>query len=186
MIGKECERSLDDAVREATPYALDFRIVRADGTERSIHERGDIAFDAKTRRPLKLVGSVQDVTDRVLAQIQLRDANRNLAEKVHELEQRSQGNQSVERNDEHASVLQDVDEAFKEIGNVAEQLFPNWSGALSITTASRTAVETVVDWGIPVWRRARFRTRRLLGLAPRPARNRSVAVERDRPAVTST
>ena len=144
------QETLDDAVRKATPYALDFRIVRADGAERSIHERGDIMFDTKTRRPLKLVGSVQDVTDRVLTQIQLRDANRNLAEKVHELEQRSR---EISLLSEMASTLQsckDVAEAFKEIGNVAEQLFPDWSGALSITTASRTAVETVVDWGIPV------------------------------------
>jgi diguanylate cyclase (GGDEF)-like protein/PAS domain S-box-containing protein len=144
------QKTLDDAVRKATPYALDFRIVRADGAERSIHERGDITFDAKTRRPLKLVGSVQDVTDRVLTQVQLRDANWNLAEKVHELEQRSR---EISLLSEMASTLQsckDVAEAFKEIGNVAEQLFPDWSGALSITTASRTAVETVVDWGIPV------------------------------------
>jgi diguanylate cyclase (GGDEF)-like protein len=32
---------------------------------------------------------------------------------------------------------------------VAEQLFPKWSGALCITSPSRTAVETVADWGMP-------------------------------------
>ncbi len=34
-----------------------------------------------------------------------------------------------------------------QISAAAEQLFPNWSGALCITSASRTSVETVATWG---------------------------------------
>ena len=85
----EVRQSLDYALREAKPYAIDFRIIRPDGAERNIHERGDIIFDPKTHQPLKLVGSVQDVTERVQAEIQLQQANAELAEKVQELEQRS-------------------------------------------------------------------------------------------------
>jgi len=85
----EVRQSLDRAVRESKPYVIDFRIIRPDGSERNIHGRGDIIFDPKTHKPLKLVGSVQDVTDRVQAEIQLHNANKELAEKVKELEQRS-------------------------------------------------------------------------------------------------
>jgi diguanylate cyclase (GGDEF)-like protein/PAS domain S-box-containing protein len=140
---------LDDALREATPYRLDFRIIRTDGAERNIHERGDIVFDPKTRKPLKLVGSVQDVTDRVQVQIQLHNANRNLAEKVHELEQRSTEISLLREMTNKLQTCKTVDEAFKDIGNVVEKLFPKWSGALCIITASRTAVEAMVEWGIP-------------------------------------
>jgi diguanylate cyclase (GGDEF)-like protein/PAS domain S-box-containing protein len=145
----EVRQSLDYALREAKPYAIDFRIIRPDGAERNIHERGDIIFDLKTHKPLKLVGSVQDVTDRVQAEIQLQKANEELAEKVQELEQRSKEINLLSEMGSRLQSCKDAPEAFVEIGNVAEQLFPKWSGALCITSASRTAVETVADWGMP-------------------------------------
>jgi diguanylate cyclase (GGDEF)-like protein/PAS domain S-box-containing protein len=144
---EEVRQSLDYALREAKPYAIDFRIIRPDRTERNIHERGDIIFDPKSRKPLKLVASVQDVTDRVQAEHQLQHANQELAEKVQELEQRAK---EITLLSEMGSLLQtckDVDEAYQQIGAAAEKLFPKWSGALCITTASRTAVEMVADWG---------------------------------------
>ncbi len=143
----EVRQSLDYALREAKPYAIDFRIIRPDGAERNIHERGDIIFDPKTRKPLKLVGSVQDVTDRVRVEVQLQNANRDLAEKVQELEQRSKEINLLSEMGSRLQTCKDAEEAYVEIANVAEQLFPKWSGSLCITSPSRTAVETVADWG---------------------------------------
>ncbi len=143
----EVRKILDLAVREARPYDIDFRIIRQDGAIRNIHERGDIAFDPKTHKPLKLVGSVQDVTDRVQAEIQLHSANQELAHKVEELEQRAKEINLLSEMGSRLQSCKDTAEAFVEIGNVAEQLFPKWSGALCITSASRTTVEAVVDWG---------------------------------------
>ncbi len=143
----EVRESLDYALKEAKPYTVDFRIIRPDGAERNIHERGDIIFDPKTHKPLKLIGSVQDVTDRVQAEIQLHDANQELAEKVQELEQRTK---EINLLSEMGSRLQSCNiatEAYVEISNAAEKLFPKWSGALCITSASRTTVETVSNWG---------------------------------------
>jgi diguanylate cyclase (GGDEF)-like protein/PAS domain S-box-containing protein len=144
---EEVRRSLNHAVREAKPYAIDFRVIRPDGSERNIHGRGDIIFDPKTHKPLKLVGSVQDVTDRVEAEIRLHNANRDLAEKVQELEQRSKEINLLSEMGSRLQTCKNADEAYIEIGSVAEQLFPKWSGSLCITSASRTAVETVADWG---------------------------------------
>jgi len=143
----EVRQSLDYALREAKPYALDFRIIRPDGAERNIHERGDIIFDPKTRKPQRLVGSVQDVTERVQAEIRLSNANQELAEKVQELQQRTKEINLLSEMGSRLQSCKDAGEAFIEIGNVAEQLFPKWSGALCITSASRTTVETVADWG---------------------------------------
>jgi diguanylate cyclase (GGDEF)-like protein/PAS domain S-box-containing protein len=147
---EEVRRSLNNAVREAKPYAIDFRIIRPDGSERNIHGRGDIIFDPKTHKPQRLVGSVQDVTERVQAEIRLNNANQELAEKVLELEQRSK---EINLLSEMGSLLQScnvVGEAYVAISNAAEQLFPKWSGALCVTSASRTTVETVADWGMAV------------------------------------
>jgi diguanylate cyclase (GGDEF)-like protein/PAS domain S-box-containing protein len=138
---------LDSALRDAKPYAIDFRIIRPDGMERNIHERGDIIFDQKSQKPIRLVGSVQDVTDRVRADLQLQNANHELAQKIHESDQRSKEISLFSALGSRLQSSNTAAEAFKEIGNVAEQLFPKWSGALCITSASRTAVETVSDWG---------------------------------------
>ncbi len=124
----EVRKTLDYALREARPYAVDFRIVRPDGAERNIHERGDVFFDPKTHKPVKLVASVQDVTDRVQAEIQLQHANRELAEKVQELEQRSREINLLSEMGSRLQSCRDADEAFIEIGNVAEQLFPKMVG----------------------------------------------------------
>jgi len=146
---EQVQRALNHAVREAKPYDIEFRVIRPDDSVRSIHGRGDIIFDPKTHKPVRLVGSVQDVTDRVEAEIQLHNANRDLAEKVQELEQRSKEIHLLSEMGGRLQTCKDAEEAYVEIGNVAEQLFPKWSGSLCITSASRTAVETVADWGIP-------------------------------------
>ena len=144
---EEVQQCLDYALREAKPYAIDFRIVRPDGTERNIHERGDIIFDAETHAPLKLVGSVQDVTDRVQTEIQLQHANEALAGKVQELELRSREMNVLSELGSRLQSCKDAKEAYEEISYAAEQLFPGWSGAVCVTSASRTAVETVFHWG---------------------------------------
>jgi diguanylate cyclase (GGDEF)-like protein/PAS domain S-box-containing protein len=144
---EEVRQSLDYALREAKPYAIDFRVIRPDGTERNIHERGDIIFDPKTDKPMKLVASVQDVTDRVQAEIQLQKANEELAEKVQELERRTNEINLLSELGSRLQSCQTADEAYVEISTAAEELFPKWSGALCATSASRTTVEAVADWG---------------------------------------
>ncbi len=140
-------KALDRAIHEAKPFAIDFRTVRPDGTERNILERGDIILDPKTNEPQKLVASIQDVTERVQAEIRLHNANQELAEKVQELEQRSKEINLLSEMGSRLQACKEADEAYVEICTKAEQLFPNWSGALCVTSASRTTVETVSDWG---------------------------------------
>ena len=143
----EVRRALDSALREAKPYAIDFRIVRPDGAERNIHERGDVIFDPKSQKPMKLVGSVQDVTEHVQSEIQVQNANRELAQKVHELEQRSKEINVLSEMGSRLQTCNLASEAYQEISYAAEQLFTGWSGAVCVTSASRTAVETVFHWG---------------------------------------
>jgi diguanylate cyclase (GGDEF)-like protein/PAS domain S-box-containing protein len=146
---EEVRQSLDYVLREARPYAIDFRIVRPDGVERNIHERGDILFDPQTKKPQRLVASVQDVTDRVQAESRLNEANRELAEKVQELEQRSKEINILSEMGSWLQSCKNAEEAYLQISAAAEKLFPKWSGALCITSASRTTVETVSHWGRP-------------------------------------
>ena len=52
------------AIRERKPYSTDYRVILPNGTERNLYSQADIVYDEMTNRPSKMVGIVQDVTDR--------------------------------------------------------------------------------------------------------------------------
>ncbi|MDH5676386.1 MAG: PAS domain-containing protein [Myxococcales bacterium] len=45
------------------PYSVEHRVVRPDGEERWVHERGQVTFDS-TGKPLRMLGTAQDITER--------------------------------------------------------------------------------------------------------------------------
>ena len=58
------QASVREAIRQRRSYQLEHRIRRLDGTERIVHEQAEIVLDPGTGQPVKLVGTVQDITDR--------------------------------------------------------------------------------------------------------------------------
>ncbi len=147
---------LERAIAEARAFSVDFRVVRPDGTERNLQERGYVLCDPKTQKPAKLVGSIQDVTESVQAEARLQEANQELAERVHELQQRSREISILSDMGSRLQACQNVGEAYIEITVSAEQLFSNWAGALYVIRASRSAVEVVAEWGGPFQRERVF------------------------------
>ena len=64
---------VDNATKEALKgkiYAIDYRIVPADGEERIIHSQGEVIFDEKDY-PVQMLGTVQDITERRKAEQEL-------------------------------------------------------------------------------------------------------------------
>ena len=59
------------SIREHTPYQIDHRILRPDGAERIVHEQSEVFFDAPTGLPLRMVGTIQDITERVHAEVEI-------------------------------------------------------------------------------------------------------------------
>ncbi len=59
------------SVQEHQPYAIGHRLLLADGRIKHVQERGDSSY-ADDGTPLRSVGTVQDITDRVLAEQALR------------------------------------------------------------------------------------------------------------------
>ena len=57
-----CE-AVNAALEHGTPYAIDHRIVRPDGTERIVHEHAEVQRD-ENGRPVVMAGTVQDITER--------------------------------------------------------------------------------------------------------------------------
>ena len=69
-------QAVETAIRLRQPYQLDHRIILPDGSERIVHEQAEIQFDPTGDRPPKLVGTVQDITERVRAEVALKDQER--------------------------------------------------------------------------------------------------------------
>ncbi len=72
-------QAVRDAVAQAiatkTAYAIEHRIIRTDGTVRTVYEHGDIVF--ADGRPLRIIGAVQDITGRKRAEEALRISEEN-------------------------------------------------------------------------------------------------------------
>lgn len=68
------KQSVDRAINEMQPYAIDHRIRLTDGSVRFVHEQGEVRFD-ENGEPLRMFGTVQDITERKLAEQALRKSN---------------------------------------------------------------------------------------------------------------
>jgi PAS domain S-box-containing protein len=63
------------AIEGGRPYDIDHRIVRPDGTVRWVHERATVVGDAQNRA-IRLIGTVQDITERRHLEDQLRQSQK--------------------------------------------------------------------------------------------------------------
>ena len=69
--------SIAHAIRSNTPLEHEFRIVRSDGSVRWVHSRGRASYDA-TGRPIRFVGTTQDITARKEAELALSESRERL------------------------------------------------------------------------------------------------------------
>jgi PAS domain S-box-containing protein len=56
-------RALEDALQRKRPYDIEFRVIRPDGDVRIVHSRAELISD-ETGAPVKLHGTIQDLTER--------------------------------------------------------------------------------------------------------------------------
>lgn len=82
------ERAIQETLREGRPYEFEHRVVRPDGSERVVYRQGEVELDDRGR-PVRMVGTVLDVTERARAREEIEQAlklrNRFLAMASHEL-----------------------------------------------------------------------------------------------------
>lgn len=76
-------RAARAAVEEGAPYDIECRIVRPSGEIRHVHSRGKLTRD-RTGRPLRMAGTVLDITERKRLEEQLARHNEDLERRVAE------------------------------------------------------------------------------------------------------
>jgi PAS domain S-box-containing protein len=72
------EAAIKKALDMHTIYSVEHRITRDDGKECIVHERGEVVYDITTGKPIKILGSMQDITERRLADESLQKSEANL------------------------------------------------------------------------------------------------------------
>ncbi len=65
--------AIDAALNRNEPFEMDYKLIRTDGQVRTIHTRGEVVFDGDGR-PLKMFGTVYDITDRLEANRRFRES----------------------------------------------------------------------------------------------------------------
>ena len=66
---------LSDALAGIRPYDIEFRVIRPDGSTRHVHSRAEVARDQRGK-PLRLFGSVADVTEAKARECEIERLNR--------------------------------------------------------------------------------------------------------------
>ncbi len=77
------KNSVNKAVYEKKPYSIVHRIILPSGIERIVHEQAEATFD-KAGTPIRMIGTVQDITERKRAEEELRKHREHLEELVEE------------------------------------------------------------------------------------------------------
>ena len=74
------DRSLSEAMcKNGRPFSFEQRIIRRDGTERVLHQRGDVIMDG-AGKVARVFGTAQDITERKLAEQHLEEVHQQLME----------------------------------------------------------------------------------------------------------
>jgi len=76
-------KSVTEALTLKKPYSIEHRIILPDGTEKMVHEQGEVAFSPEGV-PARMSGTMQDITERKRTEEQLRLYREHLRELVDE------------------------------------------------------------------------------------------------------
>lgn len=103
-------RNVTEALTLRKPYSIEHRIVLADGTQKVVHEHGEVRFN-QAGSPVSMSGTVQDITERKQIDEQLRlyrDHLRELVEErtadLHELNERLKFEVEIRKKAEEAVI----------------------------------------------------------------------------------
>lgn len=77
-------KARDEALQKGKPVDIEHRIIKEDGQVRFVQTKGEARFDQENK-PILFSGTMQDITERKQAELDLQELNRNLERRAVEL-----------------------------------------------------------------------------------------------------
>ena len=150
------QKSVDDAFNEKKPYRIDHRFIHPDGTQRFVHEQATVIFD-ETGKPFRMVGTVQDVSERKSIEEELRIHRNHLEDIVKErVSELGAANEALRR---EIGIREQTEKTLRESARLNDLLLdslPHPALLVSrdriVLAANRMARETGTEVGEFCWR----------------------------------
>ncbi|HYA11402.1 MAG TPA: PAS domain-containing protein [Thermodesulfovibrionales bacterium] len=101
------KEAVNNALFENKPYSIDHRIVLPDGTVRIVHEQAEVTFN-EAGNPIRMIGTVLDITDNKKAEEELKESYgqlRELSAHLRSVREEERTNIAREIHDELGQVL---------------------------------------------------------------------------------
>jgi len=101
------ETAVNEAMYNQKPYNIDHRIIRPDGSRRIVHERAKVFYDEENK-PVRMVGTVQDISELKLAEQRIladQAALRSLASQLQLAEERERRQLASDLHDSIGQIL---------------------------------------------------------------------------------
>jgi PAS domain S-box-containing protein len=70
------KKAINDALHEGKPYSIEHRVVLEEGILKVVHEQGEVTY--ADGEPIRMVGTVQDITERKIQEEKLRNSREQL------------------------------------------------------------------------------------------------------------
>ncbi|MDX9973398.1 MAG: PAS domain S-box protein [FCB group bacterium] len=144
---RRVRKVLADAVAEKRPYTIEHRIICADGTERTVLEHAEVAYDDRDR-PVRLSGAIQDITERKRAEEELRTFAHRLEDRVAERTAELARSYEALRQSERLAAIGQMATAFSHESRNAIQNSTAAFEMLRRATADQPRLQAYADMGL--------------------------------------
>jgi diguanylate cyclase (GGDEF)-like protein/PAS domain S-box-containing protein len=140
------EQAVKAARKRGRSYHIEHRIVRPNGSVRWVLETGDVVRDAGNKA-VRMIGIVQDITDRKRAEEALRQSHEQLTASLATLQIHTRDLTQVNEMNELLQTCLKEEEIHRVFGHMAHTLELGSGGLLAMHRPPGQGLQTVANWG---------------------------------------
>jgi diguanylate cyclase (GGDEF)-like protein len=137
---------LNSCMNDGAAFKTDLAVTYDDGTSGWVSVHGESVRD-ESGTVTRLRGTVQDITDRKLAEQHIAALHHQMSDSIETLKRHDMQMRDIARMSDMLQACHTRSEAFPIISSTAQRLFPNASGALALIRPETRQFETATQWG---------------------------------------
>lgn len=140
------EQAVKAATKRGRSYHIEHRIVRPNGNARWVLETGDVVRDTNNRA-VRMIGIVQDITDRKRAEEALRQSHEQLTDSLATLQVHARDLTRINEMNELLQTCLKEEEIHRVFAHMAHTLDLGRGGMLAMARRPGHGLQSVASWG---------------------------------------